>query len=85
MQKLKEQWYFNCSCPRCADESEFGTWTSSISCPSCSRKDDQQRENMYLSPVLSVASQESDDSLQNVEKISTKEEQLLFVGKCGHR
>ena len=27
-QQLAEQWFFECSCPRCRDPTEFGTRTS---------------------------------------------------------
>jgi hypothetical protein len=32
---LKEQFYFDCSCTRCADPTELGTYFSSLKCPDC--------------------------------------------------
>jgi hypothetical protein len=29
---LADSWYFECSCPRCSDSTEFGTMYSSIKC-----------------------------------------------------
>ena len=31
-QTLKEGWYFECNCKRCADPTEFGAMTSAIKC-----------------------------------------------------
>ena len=33
-----KDWFFQCICQRCSDESEFGTFTSSIKCVDCSKK-----------------------------------------------
>ena len=32
---LAEGWYFDCSCPRCADPTELGTHVSSLACDHC--------------------------------------------------
>lgn len=32
---LRELWCFECICRRCSDCSDFGTWSSHVSCPNC--------------------------------------------------
>ena len=36
--KLREKWFFDCSCPRCSDPTEFGSHVSTLKCDneSCS-------------------------------------------------
>ena len=31
------EWFFQCSCPRCSDITEFGTFTSAVKCFQCSK------------------------------------------------
>ena len=85
LEKLQEQWYFQCSCVRCNDESEFGTWTSSITCPDCSTNDSEQSENIHLHPILSNYIQEPTTGSKDAERLSTKLQAISFQGKCGHR
>ena len=33
---LASDWYFDCSCSRCSDVTEFGTFVSALKCSSCS-------------------------------------------------
>lgn len=33
--KLREKWFFNCTCKRCLDPTEFGSHVSSLKCSSC--------------------------------------------------
>lgn len=33
--KLREKWFFNCTCKRCLDPTEFGSHVSTLKCPSC--------------------------------------------------
>jgi hypothetical protein len=33
--QLKDQFYFDCSCHRCADPTELGTFFSALKCPEC--------------------------------------------------
>jgi hypothetical protein len=37
--KLREKWFFDCSCKRCEDPSEFGSHVSTLKCPNCSLTD----------------------------------------------
>eukprot|EP00092_Neocalanus_flemingeri_P020701 GFUD01022434.1.p1 GENE.GFUD01022434.1~~GFUD01022434.1.p1 ORF type:complete len:365 (+),score=72.70 GFUD01022434.1:448-1542(+) len=46
---LSEQWFFNCSCERCRDPTEFGTMTSGLPCTSSSCL------SGYLLPHLGLA------------------------------
>ena len=85
LEELQEQWYFQCSCVRCNDESEFGTWTSSITCPDCSLSDSEQSENIHLHPILSNCIQESKNGSKDAENLSTNLQTILFQGTCGHR
>ncbi|XP_035701318.1 SET domain-containing protein SmydA-8 isoform X2 [Folsomia candida] len=32
---LRDQFYFDCSCPRCSDRTELGTHFSTLKCPTC--------------------------------------------------
>jgi hypothetical protein len=32
---LANEWYFDCSCARCSDVTEFGTFVSALKCGSC--------------------------------------------------
>jgi len=34
-QKLKERWFFDCTCTRCSDPTDGGAYTSALRCPSC--------------------------------------------------
>ena len=34
-QKIKKNWYFDCSCPRCEDPTEKGTNVSGVLCSAC--------------------------------------------------
>jgi len=34
--KLREKWFFSCSCPRCEDPTELGSFTSALLCQVCS-------------------------------------------------
>ncbi|XP_023343481.1 protein msta isoform X2 [Eurytemora carolleeae] len=34
-EKLRNLWFFSCTCARCSDPTELGTYISSVSCPSC--------------------------------------------------
>ena len=85
LEKLQEQWYFQCSCIRCNDESEFGTWTSSITCPDCSTNDLEQSENIHLHPILSNCIQEPTTGSKDAERLRTNLQTISFQGKCGHR
>eukprot|EP00093_Oithona_nana_P005600 05600.XXX_90784_92820_1 [CDS] Oithona nana genome sequencing. len=33
--KIKDEWYFDCTCRRCSDPVERGTFISAIKCPNC--------------------------------------------------
>lgn len=44
-EKLDNIWHFTCSCERCTDPSELGSFTSSVCCPGCPKKG-------YLLPCL---------------------------------
>merc|ERR1711874_684017 len=33
--ELANEWYFHCSCLRCSDLTEFGTFVSAVKCASC--------------------------------------------------
>ena len=33
---IRENWYFDCSCKRCSDPTEFRTFLSALKCQSCS-------------------------------------------------
>jgi len=33
--ELSEHWHFSCSCPRCRDLSELGTWVDALVCQEC--------------------------------------------------
>ena len=35
-QQLRERWFFDCSCVRCADPTELGTFLSGVLCKKCS-------------------------------------------------
>ena len=83
-EELQQQWYFQCCCPRCSDESEFGTWTSSITCPKCLTNSSEQNENIYLNPFLSKDGHETENSPENVNTSSKSINQLQFKGICGH-
>ena len=37
--KLREKWFFDCSCKRCEDPTEFGSHVSTLKCPNCSLTD----------------------------------------------
>ena len=66
-EKLENIWYFTCSCERCCDPSELGSFTSSVCCPGCPKKG-------YLLPCLGQVSTNQDNetnlqpSLNNDEK-----------------
>ena len=40
---LKQNWYFDCSCPRCTDPSELKTMFSALKCDRC--------QNNYMLPL----------------------------------
>lgn len=84
LEELQEQWYFQCCCPRCSDESEFGTWTSSITCPNCITNSSEQNENIYLNPYLSKDGHETENLSENANMSSTIIKKLQFTGRCGH-
>jgi hypothetical protein len=46
--QLKKSWFFDCTCSRCSDPTDFGTFTSSPKCLDCSRKPDQTASNQIL-------------------------------------
>ena len=83
--ELQEQWYFQCCCPRCSDKSEFGTWTSSITCPNCLTDSSDQSENIYLNPYFLNDSPEIKESSEHVNNLSKNIKELQFTGICGHR
>ena len=33
--KIRKNWFFDCSCPRCSDPTELGTFASALLCPVC--------------------------------------------------
>ena len=33
--KLKDGWYFECICERCADPTESGSYVGAVACPKC--------------------------------------------------
>ena len=43
--KIRKNWFFDCSCPRCADPTELGTFLSALLCPTCR---EQGREGLLL-------------------------------------
>ena len=63
-EKISHTWYFTCSCERCSDPSELGSYTSSVSCPGCPNKG-------YLLPCL-----EKEKEVVKEEK--SKEELLKY-------
>ena len=83
--KLQEQWYFNCSCSRCLDPSEFGTWTSSITCQYRCR-DVTNATFELLHPILTTQNPRSGQDLdfKDVEACLKTEDSVKYVGKCGH-
>ena len=83
-EELQEQWYFQCCCPRCSDESEFGTWTSSITCQSCLTNSTEQNENIYLNPYFSEDDHEIDEESEHINKLSKSIKKLQFKSICGH-
>ena len=64
-EKIANTWYFTCSCARCQDPSELGSYTSSVSCPGCPRKG-------YLLPCIEVEKEEI------VKEEKPKDEPLKF-------
>ena len=64
-EKISNTWYFTCSCERCSDPSELGSFTSSVCCPGCPKKG-------YLLPCLEVEKEES------VQEEKPKDEPLKF-------
>ena len=37
-EKLANVWFFTCSCARCSDPTELGSYTSSVLCPGCPKR-----------------------------------------------
>ena len=37
-EKLANVWFFTCTCPRCSDPTELGSYTSSVYCPGCPKR-----------------------------------------------
>ena len=64
-EKIANTWYFSCSCERCRDPTELGSFTSSVSCPGCPKKG-------YLVPCLEAEKEEI------VEEEKQKEEPPKF-------
>ena len=74
---IKRYWYFDCTCPRCSDVTEMGSFMSAVICFACQKG--------YLLPIhaLEYKSDWICDSCQNVvpydlvnEVITTIEEQV---------
>ena len=85
--KLQEQWYFNCSCPRCIDPSEFGTWSSSITCPSCCRVD-EDAECVLINPMPTIQYSDTRKLSQSKSNIKSEPNDIdrSYLGEsCGHR
>ena len=64
-EKICNTWHFTCSCERCSDPSELGSFTSSVCCPGCPKKG-------FLLPCLEVEKEEE------VKEEKLKEEPLKF-------
>ena len=74
---IKRYWFFDCTCPRCSDVTEMGSFMSAVVCFACQKG--------YLLPIhaLEYKSDWICDSCQNVvpydlvnEVITTIEEQV---------
>ena len=37
-EKLANVWFFTCTCPRCSDPTELGSYTSCVFCPGCPKR-----------------------------------------------
>ena len=37
--KIRKNWFFSCTCPRCQDPTEFGTFLSGVLCRTCLGRD----------------------------------------------
>ena len=35
--KIRKNWFFDCTCPRCRDPTEMGTFASALLCPDCAK------------------------------------------------
>ena len=73
-EKLENIWYFTCSCERCSDPTELGSFTSSVCCPGCPRKgyllpcitsDQENNEaketSLEQEPTITTTANETDD------------------------
>ena len=45
---MKKSWFFDCTCRRCSDPTDFGTFTSSPKCLDCPTKPDHTGSNQIL-------------------------------------
>ena len=43
---MKKSWFFDCTCPRCSDATDLGTFISSPKCPEC-----QKGQEGLLTPI----------------------------------
>ena len=57
---LANEWYFDCSCARCSDVTEFGTFVSALKCSNCREglilPEDQKKGQKFLALRKSLLS-----------------------------
>ena len=74
--ELKAEWFFDCSCERCSDPTELGSYTSSVCCPGCPKKG-------YLLPCIGTVSDKNKSEAEvklasKVSEIKLEEEKPSF-------
>ena len=84
--KLHEQWYFICDCLRCADQSEFGTWSSSIMCPKCNEANVNGSNAVANALVMNLLmSQPSQQVASRIHCLEETSDSLYHCGTCQYR